>query len=261
MKVFRAGYVFGRTAWDDPASAYYSIRFGPGLRFHGHEDHMGVTYYAQGHDVLVEAGFHSYENTPYRYWTMSPEAHNVPVVAGEPFRPRTATALTRSSITTDRQSYTFTDRAYGVPRTRSVLVGHGDDLMAVLDTVHAGARARSYWHLDPSLSPVSTGGGRVVVKDKAGWTATLVQLALPSCAPAGGQSVVRARTRPFQGWVSPSYMSKVPDSVVVSPPASSLLTVVIPGTSEAEVTCSGTQVKVTTSGDAVSFRASAGHLS
>lgn len=47
---------------------------------------MGVTYYAQGHDVLVEAGFHSYEKTSYRYWTMSPEAHNVPVVVGKPFR-------------------------------------------------------------------------------------------------------------------------------------------------------------------------------
>ncbi|MFC7385552.1 heparinase II/III domain-containing protein [Sphaerisporangium rhizosphaerae] len=261
VQVFRTGYVFGRTAWDKPESAYYSIRFGPGLKFHGHEDHLGVTYYAQGHDVLVEAGFHSYERTAYRYWTMSPEAHNVPVVVGKPFRGRTATSLTRSSIKDDRQSYKLTDKAYGVSRNRSVLVNHGDDLMAVLDTVASGAKTRSYWHLDPALTPVSTSGGRVVVKDKSGWKATLVQLAMPSCAPIGGQSVVRAQTNPYQGWISPSYMAKVPASVVVSPAAGDLLTIVVPGTAEPNVTCSGTRVTVETSDGRTSFRASAGTLS
>src|SRR5262249_5118259 len=53
VKVFGgAGYVYGRTSWDKPESAFYSIRFGPGLKFHGHEDHLGVTYFAQGRDVL-----------------------------------------------------------------------------------------------------------------------------------------------------------------------------------------------------------------
>ena len=78
MRVFGGGYVYGRTAWDKPESAFYSIRFGPGLKYHGHEDHLGVTYYAQGRDVLVDVGFHSYENSAYRNWTMSPEAHNSP---------------------------------------------------------------------------------------------------------------------------------------------------------------------------------------
>ncbi|MEV7964699.1 heparinase II/III family protein [Sphaerisporangium sp. NPDC088356] len=261
VEVFRAGYAFGRTAWDKPESAYYSIRFGPALKFHGHEDHMGVTYYAQGHDVLVEAGFHSYEKTAYRYWTMSPEAHNVPVVVGKPFRGRTATSLTHSSIKDDRQSYKLTDKAYGVSRTRSVLVNHGDDLMAVLDTVPSGAQARSYWHLDPALTPVSTSGGQVVVKDKSGWKATLVQLAMPSCKPISGQSVVRGKTNPYQGWVSPSYMGKVPASVVVSPAAGALLTLVVPGTDKPDITCSGTRVKVETSDGETSFRASSGNLS
>ncbi|MDH2427622.1 heparinase II/III family protein [Sphaerisporangium sp. TRM90804] len=257
VQIFKAGYVFGRTEWDEPESAYYSIRFGPGLKYHGHEDHLGVTYAAQGRDVLVEAGFHSYENTAYRYWTMSPEAHNVPVVVGKPFRARTATALTHSSVKSDRQAYKFTDKAYGVSRTRSVLVSHGDDLMAVLDTVPSGNRARSYWHLDPDLSPTSTSGGRIVVKDRDGWKATVVQLAMPSCKPVGGQAVVRGKTNPYQGWISPSYMRKVPASVVVSPAAKSLLTIVVPGTGDPDVTCSGTRVTAKTADGSVSFRASA----
>lgn len=146
-------------------------------------------------------------------------------------------------------------------RTRSVLVNHGDDLMAVLDTVPSGAQARSYWHLDPALTPVSTSGGQIVVKDKSGWKATLVQLAMPSCKPISGQSVVRGQTNPYQGWVSPSYMKKVPASVVVSPATGSLLTVVVPGTDKPDITCSGTRVKVKTSDGETSFRAASGNLS
>ena len=79
-----------------PDSAYYSIRFGPGMKYHGHEDHLGVTYYAQGRDILVDGGFHSYEKSAYRYWTLSPEAHNVPVRRGSAFRPRTSSKLVKS---------------------------------------------------------------------------------------------------------------------------------------------------------------------
>ncbi|GAA1266673.1 hypothetical protein GCM10009677_18680 [Sphaerisporangium rubeum] len=256
VKVFKAGYVFGRTKWDDPEASYYSIRFGPGQKFHGHEDHLGVTYFAQGRDILVEAGFHSYERTGYRYWTMSPEAHNVPVVAGKPFRNRTPTSLVASNIKPDRQSYKLTDKAYGVPRYRSVLVDHDNPLMAVLDTA-PGAQVRGYWHLDPALTPVSTASGRVVVKDKTGWKATVLQLSMPGCKPVTGQSVVRARTNPYQGWISPSYMRKVPASVIVSPAAKSLLTLTVPGTGDADVTCTASRVTVKTGDTTTSFRYSA----
>ncbi|MFF3668903.1 heparinase II/III family protein [Microtetraspora malaysiensis] len=258
VQVFKAGYVFGRTAWGDPQSAYYSIRFGPGLKFHGHEDHLGVTYYAQGRDVLTEAGFHSYENTPYRRWTMTPEAHNIPVVVGKPFHGRTPTSLVRRSIGKDRQSFTLTDKAYGVSRTRAVLVNHDQDVMAVLDTTDGG-KVRNLWHFDPSLKVYSNGGGRVVVGEGS-WRATLVQLALPSCKPIGGQKVVRGQTNPYQGWISPAYMKKVAAPAVISPAASPLLTIVVPGTAKPEVSCSGRSVIVHTSDGPTSFKISGSDL-
>ncbi len=251
VEVFRAGYVFGRTTWDDPQSAYYSIRFGPGRKFHGHEDHLGVTYYAQGRSILTEAGFHSYENTPYRRWTMTPEAHNVPVIVGRKFRGHTATALTRRSIGKDRQSFTLTDRAYGVRRTRSVLVNHHDDVMAVLDT--GGGKLRNLWHLDPALKVVSSERGRIVMAD-GNWRATLVQLEMPSCKPIGGQRVVTGQTGPYQGWISPGYMKKERAPAVVSPAAEALLTLIVPGTDKPSVTCSGRSVAVHTSGGKVTLR-------
>ncbi|MEU7002005.1 heparinase II/III family protein [Nonomuraea sp. NPDC046570] len=254
VKIYKSGYVYGRTAWNKPESAFYSIRFGPGTKFHGHEDHLGVTYYAQGRDLLVDTGFHSYESSSYRYWTMSPEAHNVPTVVGAAFRKRTATKLSRSSLGKDQQRYKLTDKAYGVSRTRSVLVNHGDDVMAVLDGTVKGKKVRNLWRFDPSLKVLSNGGGKVVVGDGK-YRASLVQLAMPACEPVSGQKIVRGQSKPYQGWVSPSYMSKEAASVVVSPARSSLLTVVVPGTDAPKVSCSGGKVTVQTSGGTVTFKA------
>jgi hypothetical protein len=238
VKVYRAGYVYGRTAWNDKQSAYYSIRFGPGLKFHGHEDHLGVTYYADGRDILVDGGFNSYETSSYRYWTLTPDAHNVPQVVGARFRPRTASKLSKTSIGKDRQAYRLTDKAYGVTRTRSVLVNEGDnDVMAVLDTA-SGKKVSSLWRFDPAFKVISNTGGRVVLGD-GGYRVTVAQFA--SCKPVGGQKVQRGGKL---GWVSPTYLSKKQTDVIVSPAARSLLTVVVPGTDSPSVSCSGGKLKV-----------------
>ncbi|MEU3163008.1 heparinase II/III family protein [Streptosporangium sp. NPDC006930] len=245
VKVFDGGYVFGRTAWGDPRSAYYSIRFGPGRRLHGHEDHLGVTYHAHGRDILVEAGFHSYERTAYREWTTSPEAHNVPVVVGATFREETVTHLVNSFVERTRQSYTFADDAYGVRRTRSVLVCHGTDLMAVLDTVPAGSALRNLWHLGPSLRVVSNRDGKVVLADGSR-RVTLLQLTMPSLQPIGGQKV-----RPCA--ISTGYLKKADTVTVLSPPAASLLTLIVPGAEDPEISLSEGKVTVRTPGGPVSF--------
>lgn len=247
-KVYRAGYVFGRSAWGKPDASYYSIRFGPGMKYHGHEDHLGVTYYAQGRDILVDGGFHSYERSSYRFWTLSPAAHNVPTVVGERFRPRTASQLTKSSYGKDRQAYRLTDKAYGVSRTRSVLVNHDQDVMAVLDGTAKGKKIRNLWRFDPSLKVLSNDGGQVVLGDGK-FKVTLVQLSMPSCKRVGGQKIERS-------WVSQSYMSRKSTSVVVSPAKSSLLTLIVPGTEEPKVSCSGGKVTVQAAQGPVTFRTS-----
>lgn len=251
VKVYRAGYVYGRSDWGKPESSYYSIRFGPGMKYHGHEDHLGVTYYAHGRDILVDGGFHSYERNSYRFWTMSPEAHNVPTVVGERFRARTASKLTKSTYGKDRQAFRLTDRAYGVSRTRSVLVNHDQDLMAVLDSAK-GKKIKNLWRFDPSLKVLSNDGGHVVLGDGK-YRVSLVQLAMPSCKPVGGQKIDRGGKL---GWVSPTYMSKKSTTVVVSPAQKSLLTLIVPGTEAPKVSCSGGKVTAQTTQGAVSFKAS-----
>ena len=85
-----------------------------------------------------------------------------------------------------------------------------------------------------------------MVKDKAGWKATLVQLE-PSLQ-AGGRAEGGSGGRTYQGWVSPTYLQKEPAPVVVSPPRPKpLLTVVVPGTDKPKVSCSGGKVSLETS--------------
>ncbi|MFC4113795.1 heparinase II/III domain-containing protein [Nonomuraea zeae] len=238
VRVFDGGYVFGRTAWNDPRSAYYSIRFGPGRALHGHEDHLGVTYSAQGRRILVEAGFHSYERTGYVAWTRSPEAHNVPVVTGE-FRPGTATRLAAHSVEASRQEFELADEAYGVTRTRRVLVNHGADLLAVHDRVPSGT-LRSLWHFDPALKVVSRREGVVVLGDGE-WRVTLLQL------PGAGQAV-----RP--GLIAPGILRTAEVVTVLSPEATGVLTVIVPGCADPEVSLSGGHMTVRTPGGPVTFR-------
>ncbi|NUR92703.1 MAG: hypothetical protein HOY71_52260 [Nonomuraea sp.] len=238
VKVYKAGYVFGRTEWGKPESAFYSIRFGPGLKFHGHEDHLGVTYYAKGRDILVDGGFNSYEKSAYRYWTLGPTAHNIPTVVGARFRPRTASKLLKSRLGDQSQSFKLGDQAYGVTRTRTVLVNHGDDFMAVLDSASGGKKIQNLWRFDPSLKVVSKSGGRVVLADGK-FRVTLAQYST-SCKPLGGQRVERGGKL---GWVSPAYLSKKRTNVVVSPAAKSLLTVIVPGDSPS-ISCSGGKLSV-----------------
>ncbi|WP_433540987.1 heparinase II/III domain-containing protein [Streptosporangium sandarakinum] len=231
VRVFTAGYVFGRTAWGDPRAAFYSIRFGPGRRLHGHEDHLGVTYHARGRPVLVEGGFHSYERTGYVEWTRSPEAHNVPVVAGARFRPGTATRLTAREEGPSRQVFRLTDDAYGVVRTREVLVEHRRDLMAVFDSVPAGSAVRSLWHFDPSLEVLDRRDGVVVLGDGER-RVTLFQFTVPQAGPprpAGGQGV-----RP--GLIATGHLRTAESVTVVSPEASRLLTLIVPGGTEPRAT-------------------------
>lgn len=205
VKVFDGGYVFGRSAWDDRNATFYSIRFGPGRRLHGHEDHLGVTYFAHGRPILVETGFHSYERTPYVAWTRMPEAHNVPVVVGATFRPGRATRMIADN--------TFTDDAYGVSRTRKVSVG---EAMTVEDSVPDGRKLYNVWHFAPTLTVVEQHEGVIVLKD-GDRKVTFQQFT--DQGPIGGQTIKK-------GPISTGYLKTVEATIITSPEATRLTTVI-----------------------------------
>jgi hypothetical protein len=125
VAVYQAGYVFGRSGWGTARTfgdqSFYSLRFGPGTQIHGHADHMGLTYYARGRNLIVDAGHFGYADTAYRAYLLSPEAASDLVMPGVPFGPSAPGSLIGQSIGADGQFFELYDTAFGgLPRYRSV---------------------------------------------------------------------------------------------------------------------------------------------
>lgn len=168
------GYVFGRSSWSPMRSAsYYTLRFGPAPTLHGHYDHTAVTWFARGHQVLMDSGHIGYTNMTLRKILWMPAAHNELTLDGV-YPAHAATALTRSVQTGLYDAYTMADAPnLGVSRSRSVLVTHGQapDVMVVTDwssatkaklvpRITAGVY-RQHWHLPPGWNVNVNGADRV----------------------------------------------------------------------------------------------------
>ena len=230
----QAGYVFGRSGWT-PAASFYSLRFGPGREIHGHNDHLGVTYYARGRDLIVDAGHDGYAATPYRSWLQSPEAASTLVLPGVPFASGAATALVADRVERYGQFYELYDTAFGGdPRYRSVYVSQRPDLMVVFDRATGGSDTSVYqqlWHLAPALT-VTEVGAAYAVASAPGAELTLARVALPGqVIPPGSTGVAVGQTDPFQGWVSDQMLQRTPADVVTmtsTGPSAAILTLLVP---------------------------------
>jgi hypothetical protein len=209
---------FGRAArsWREAATfadqSFYSLRFGPGTEIHGHADHMGLTYYARGRNLIVDAGHTGYEQDAYRSWLLSPEAASVLVM---PFNPSAPTALIHQAIGTRGQFYEFADTAFGRhPRYRSVYVDQDPDLALVFDRASGASRYAQLWHLDPGLTVTSVTRS-YAIGFAPGTQLEIRQIPLPGqVIPAGSTRVVEGQVNPYQGWVSQAALQRTPAPVV-----------------------------------------------
>lgn len=219
VAVYRGGYVFGRSSWSKTAS-FYSLRFGRGQQVHGHSDHMGLTYFARGRNLIVDAGHAGYEVSDYRTWLRAPEAASMLVMPGVPFSAASATSLVADRIGKTSQFYEFYDHAFGGhPRYRSVLVDQRPDFVLVFDRAAGAPSYQQLWHLDPSLEITALTRSSVIASARATKTAPAVKLELKQVplpgqtVPRGSTKVVRAQVNPYQGWVSHQMLQRIPDDV------------------------------------------------
>ena len=231
VAVYAAGYVFGRSGWG-PGASFYSLRSGPGRQVHGHDDHMGLTYYARGRDLIVNAGHTGYENTPYSAYLQSPEASSMLVMPGVPFDAAAYTSLAGDRIGRYGQFYEFFDTAFGGnPRYRSVYVSQRPDLVLVFDRARGASEYQQLWHLDPALR-VTRLGPSYALASAPGTELLLRQIPLPGqVIPPGSTRVVRGQVHPYQGWVSRQMLQRIPADVVImtaTAPAAAMLTLTVP---------------------------------
>ena len=246
VAVYQAGYVFGRSTWRPFGTAsFYSLRFGPGRQIHGHQDHMSLTYYARGRNLLVNAGHTGYERTAYRAYLQSPEASNVLVMPGVPFSGAAPTDLIRQVIGPDGQFFEFTDTAFGGnPRSRSVYVSQHPDLVLVFDRASGAASYQQLWHLDPGLT-VTRVSRSYAVATAPGTQLEIRQIPLPGqLIPRGSTRVIRGQTSPYQGWVSRQMLQRIPAPVITmtrTGSSTAMLTLIAPASPGAAVTTAITQ--------------------
>jgi hypothetical protein len=236
IAVYQAGYVFGRSSWGTAATfgdqSFYSLRFGPGTEIHGHADHMGLTYYARGRNLIVDAGHTGYEQTAYRAYLISPEAASMLVMPGVPFDSSAPTALIHQAIGSSGQFFEFSDTAFGGdPRYRSVYVDQDPDLVLVFDRASGAASYEQLWHLDPGLT-VTTVARSYAIATAPGTQLEIRQIPLPGQAiPAGSTQVVKGQVNPYQGWVSHAMLQRTPAPVVTmtrTGSSAAILTLIVP---------------------------------
>ncbi len=244
---YSTGWAFGRSTWDPlTASTWYALRYGPGRKYHGHDDHQSVLLDALGHQVLVDSGHYGYTKGAYRDYLVSPAAHNVLTVPGVPFASSAATTVTRAGGTGAWRWYELVDTAYGGrTRARSVLVDTALPLVVVFDRA-SRATAGSFqqlWHLPPGSRVVVPGRSSARATSADGLvTTTFVQLPLPGqTLTTGATGVVAGRTSPYQGWVSYSNGKRAAAPTVVMSrkgTSAAIVTVVVPAPTGTSVSAS-----------------------
>ncbi|HED5352417.1 TPA: heparinase II/III family protein [Campylobacter jejuni] len=136
VKIYKRGYIFGRSSWEKIASQY-SIRFGSARIIHGHNDHMSLTYFFKDRMVLLDGGFGGYQKTPYRNFLQSPLSHNVVFIEkAKKFSWNSETYLMTNLSYKDICYYVLQDEPYeNVKRFRSIFIDIKNDIFFIVDKI------------------------------------------------------------------------------------------------------------------------------
>jgi Heparinase II/III-like protein len=210
--VFRddqAGLVIGKWSATDLAdvrATYYTLRYGPPRRAHGHQDRSGVTWSTDGVRVLVGPGRYTYQTgAPELLWQRTPVAHNVAVPETGRLSSRASVSLTYAKVQAAAHAWQTTDDLYPRHHVRTVNVNNLTRAISVTDQFSGAGAFRQSWHLDPVWRVVSAprNGQRLVFADGAGRRLTVTTTGRLS----GVQSGVRS---PLAGWTFPAQGRRVP---------------------------------------------------
>lgn len=216
VRVYGSGYVFGRSGWGDADvrfadTSFYSLRFGPQNRIHGHVDGMALTLYADGGQLLVDSGKYAYDATdPHRTHLLSREAHNSLSVAGRPYDREASVELRRFRLGDRTEFFRLEDDGYrGVALTREVLVCLDMGMIVVRDRFEADSEAvvSQWWHCDPRA-------GHRAEKDSIFVRGEGNTLRLAWVEGQTERRVTRGTRSPMQGWFSPRWRTIVPTRTI-----------------------------------------------
>lgn len=207
-RVFRddaAGLVVGRWSWKDRKTTYYTLRYGPPRRAHGHHDKSSLTWTAAGSRVLVGSGYFSYEaGNPFAQFQKTPQSSNVAVPVGGKVRLAADAKMTRNIQRSTRDRWWMTDAVYGRNHARAVDVEHSARRLTVADVFSGKVTADQFWHLDPSWQLVSAPARAKVMRFR-----NVDGRVLEIRTTGALASAHRGSTRPVAGWNFPAPKQRV----------------------------------------------------
>ncbi|NHC14271.1 heparinase II/III domain-containing protein [Motilibacter deserti] len=211
MRLFRddeAGFVIGRWSWSDPATTYYTLRYGPPLRAHGHQDRGGVTWSTAGVRVVVDPGYYAYDpESRFFDYQEAPEAHNVSRPATGALAVDKHVRLVSVKAQSTAHAFKISDSLFGRSHTRTVNVNSRTRTLRVADTYAGKGQQLQFWHLHEAWTLTRRSPGRLVFRHPAGRTLTLTTTGAVS-------AVRRGSSAPVAGWVFPHRHDSEPASQV-----------------------------------------------
>lgn len=199
---YKAGYVFGRSGWGDERpfadESAYSVRFGPGLQWHGHADGGSVTLFALRTRLLEDPGIFTLNVDAWRRFAVGRSAHNVVTVDGRSFDASRPTTLVRSSTGPSGDEVVVRSAGYaGVDATRRIVYSRGLGYLVVEDRLRARSwiNTRQLWHLAENARPA-------VVGTSVGSKLATPHVRIIQLVATRKPQIVIGRRDPIQGWIS-----------------------------------------------------------
>ncbi|MGP9706995.1 heparinase II/III family protein [Brachybacterium sp. AOP24-D1-21] len=217
VKVYEAGYVFGRSGWGSSTRRYseesfFSLRFGPAHRVHGHPDGGSATYSASTVNWVVDPGKYEYGSSPARKHFASRASHSLVSIEGRDPREGARVELHRQSHSARHHEFVLADDSFpGISLMRRVIHSVRGEYLVVVDHVNSRQEitACQRWQLGPEVAS-STDGQRAEL------SAGDHRAALMFAGTAVELSEVTAQESPFDGWVSTGWKQKVPATAITA---------------------------------------------
>ena len=163
VKVYVAGYIFGRSGFGQrrpkDLESYYTLRFGPPRQIHGHFDHLSLTYWDRGRNIIVDAGHPGYAKGPLRTYAQSRLAHNVLTVRGKEHDAEATSRLVDYRVEESWSAYDLEDTAWeGLCWKRSAcFVDCGPFVVSdSLEPTRAVEYAEQRWNVAPEFEYVGS---------------------------------------------------------------------------------------------------------
>ena len=214
-RTYEAGYIFARSGWGDTArpfveQTFFSLRFGPARRVHGHHDGTSITFSGGPVNWVVDPGKYSYDSDHVREYMVSRRSHSLLDLPERTPRKDGRVSLERESIGEDFHDYTLRDDSFTSAHvSRRVIWSVAGEYLIVVDRTATRRRtvARQNWLLDPAVDSLALGNTiRLAEADRHAAIIFLDDDA--SISTATGEEA------PLEGWVSQRWKEITPATVV-----------------------------------------------